>query len=340
MKKFFKGIAIVFIVVVIAYLVIALIMPNEYTIKRSIKMKASEEMVFQHISSLEKMSEWSPWKDYDPNMITTIRGKDGTIGAVSSWEGNEEVGKGSQELIAIETNKRVETKLIFVEPHEQEAKGFIEMNREDDSVSVTWGFIGSSPFPFNGMMLFLNLDEMLGKDFNIGLSKLKNICEKSAEMNEFRGFKIKEIDYPTRNFVAIRDTVSFEEMGSFFKESIQKLMLLIDEHNFEIDGVPTGLYYTWDEASMKGLMGAAIPVKGLKSEIDPVDQLTIEGGSALQIDYYGGYDKSGEAHYAMDDYFQSRNIAPQRLVIEEYITDPSIESDTSKWYTKIIYLNN
>ena len=42
---------------------------------------------------------------------------------------------------------------------------------------VIWGFSGKNKFPISIMMLFMNMDKAVGKDFEYGLNKLKGILE-------------------------------------------------------------------------------------------------------------------------------------------------------------------
>jgi effector-binding domain-containing protein len=64
----------------------------------------------------------------------------------------------------------------------------------------------------------------------------------------------------------------------------------------------------------------------------------VPAGKALVIDYYGSYEGIGGAHMAMDEYVKSNNLKQKSPVLEQYITDPETEPDTSKWLTKVIYL--
>jgi hypothetical protein len=46
------------------------------------------------------------------------------------------------------------------------------------ATEVQWGFSGEMNYPLNIMQLFLDMDAMIGDDFNKGLKKLKVILEK------------------------------------------------------------------------------------------------------------------------------------------------------------------
>mgnify|MGYP003689571967 FL=1 len=98
-----------------------------------------------------------------------------TVGAKYTWRGNEEVGTGSQELVEV-TAETVKTKLIFTAPWESESDIFFNFLEKENVTHVTWGYIGEMPLM---MTLFVDMDEMLGKQYEEGLLSLKTICEEN-----------------------------------------------------------------------------------------------------------------------------------------------------------------
>ena len=101
------------------------------------------------------------------------------VGAMASWESDvEEVGKGSQTISKIEPPTLLETDLKFYVPYESEAKGYIKLSPEGAGTKVTWGFQSEMPYPFNVTKLIINMEDLMEKDWNSGLAKLKSLCEK------------------------------------------------------------------------------------------------------------------------------------------------------------------
>jgi hypothetical protein len=49
---------------------------------------------------------------------------------------------------------------------------------QDDATNVTWAMYGPAPFMSKVMQVFMNMDNMIGKDFEIGLANLKSLTEK------------------------------------------------------------------------------------------------------------------------------------------------------------------
>lgn len=176
--KALKIIGITILAIVAIVLIAAAIIPKQFNYEKSIIIKAPIEVVWENTNSLADMDRWSPWNDYDPNIIKTTTGIDGTVGASQSWESNNEnVGKGSQTIAKLDPPRLIETKLKFYIPYESEATGFVKLQEEGSSTKATWGFNSMMPYPFNLMRLFINFDDAMGKDFGTGLHKLKNICE-------------------------------------------------------------------------------------------------------------------------------------------------------------------
>ena len=124
------------------------------------------------------MDQWSPWMEYDPNMKNEFSGTDGQVGAKNTWDSEvENVGAGSQEIVEIIAPTLFKTKLVFIRPFESEADGFVKLKPDGDKTNVSWGFESTMSYPFNIMKLFMNMEESIDKDFTLGLSKLKAICE-------------------------------------------------------------------------------------------------------------------------------------------------------------------
>ncbi len=176
--KILKKVGIVLFALIAIMLIAAIFVSKEIIYEKSISINAPVEVVWEHVNSLDDLDKWNPWNDHDPNMKKEFAGTDGTIGAKTSWDSDvKEVGKGSQTIAKIEAPNLFETDLKFYDPYESEAKGYIKLAKENNGTYVTWGFQSEMPYPFNLMNLFTNMEEMMGEDWNNGLSKLKTLCE-------------------------------------------------------------------------------------------------------------------------------------------------------------------
>lgn len=165
--------------IILLILILAAIAPKTYNVSRSIEIDRPKDEVFHYLKFLKKQDEWSPWGKRDPNMEQKFTGTDGEVGAISYWNGNKEVGEGEQELTNIVDGERIESELRFLKPWKSTSDAYLLTEEVGaQKTKVIWGFTGNNKFPMSIMMLFMNMDKMIGKDFEEGLASLKEIMEK------------------------------------------------------------------------------------------------------------------------------------------------------------------
>jgi hypothetical protein len=176
--KFIKWILIIIAVVVIIPLLVALFVEKDYALERDIVINRPKQEVFDYIKFLKNQDVYSKWNQMDPYMISTYTGTDGTVGFISAWEGDKNVGKGEQEIVRIVEGERVDTQLRFIEPFESVSDAYmITESLGDDQTRVIWGFSGRMSYPMNLFLLIMDMEESIGADYDYGLQKLKDILE-------------------------------------------------------------------------------------------------------------------------------------------------------------------
>jgi len=175
-KKILSGLGIV----ILGVLVYAATLPDTFRVERSQTIAAPPEVVFDILADFRQGKNWSPWDKLDPQMKQTFSGPDTGVGATYSWEGNDEVGKGKQKIIAADRPSKIVTDLHFIEPFEarNQAEYLIQSNAEGSE--VTWAISGPQPYLSKVMCVFMDMDAMIGKDFESGLLSLKTLAEKTA----------------------------------------------------------------------------------------------------------------------------------------------------------------
>lgn len=170
-----------FIILIVFALIIAGLhayAPKTYNVSRSILINKPLHEVFNYLKFLKNQDDWSPWAEKDPNMVKSFKGVDGEAGFVSSWIGNKDVGEGEQELTGFVENEVIESQLRFLKPFKSTSDAYLKVEKEGEGTKVVWGFKGYNAFPVTIMMVFMNMDKAIGKDFEYGLNKLKSILEK------------------------------------------------------------------------------------------------------------------------------------------------------------------
>jgi effector-binding domain-containing protein len=333
MKKFFKWLLIVVVVLAVVYLILCLFGPKESLIERSITINATPEVVMKKIGDHKYFVEkWSPWTKKDPNSKYTYEGEAGQVGHKVSWEGNKEVGKGSLTFDTITSNRVVHK---FQMEGWDAVKTYMDVAPEGTGSKVTWGMYQQIGFIWRGMMLMMNMEKMIGDDYEEGLKNLKNVIEKEGPAAT--EYTINEMEWPEKNYIGKRDKVKFQEITKFFETNFPAAFADAEKNKLQVTGSPVGIYWEWDEKNMQADMAAAIPVATAPKNLKGWETFNFPAGKALVVDYYGAYDKTMAAHLAVDKYMAEKGLE-QKVVIEEYVTDPGVEKDTTKWLTKIYYI--
>jgi len=171
----------IFVLVIVALVVLILIYaatkPDNFHVERSINIKASPEKIFGLINDLHLWNEWTPYNK-DPVMKKTYSGSASGKGAAYAWEGNKEVGKGEIAITESTPSSRIAFDLHMIEPFEGRNVATFTLNTAGDSTRVTWSLDDKQQFMVKVMGVFLNMDRMIGKDFEAGLANLKTVAEK------------------------------------------------------------------------------------------------------------------------------------------------------------------
>ena len=338
-----KTILIILLALAGLFIILGLMGPKTFRVERSAVIHAPTEVVFNRVGKLAEMKTWGPWQEMDKDQVQSIEGTDGTVGAVWKWEGDT-VGKGMQEIVAIEANKSVRTKLTFLEPMEAVNEGTYDLEAMGDSTRITWGLQGENGFVGRVMGVFMDMDKMIGPDFEKGLSNLKGLAETDAKAiaeqkaRMVDGFEVNVAERPTMWYLGERKRVKWSNMEAFFSSTFGKAMGLMQGAGVEPAGAPSGLFYEWNEAKQEADMLAGIPVSSsTKDKLKGMTLVEVPAGKAYTIDHYGPYANTEKAHMAIDKKIKADGATMGDVVLEEYITDPGTEPDTAKWLTRVVY---
>lgn len=176
--KILKIIGIVIALLIALIVVGTLVTGTEFEAERSVVIDRPSGEVFEFVRYLENQNSYSVWVQRNPDMHIEYRGTDGSVGAVSAWEGNEESGKGEQEIVGMVEGERIDFELRFYEPFESTSYAFKSTEPiNENQTRVTWGMSGSVPRPLNLLLLFYDMGELIGEDYETGLNNLKTILE-------------------------------------------------------------------------------------------------------------------------------------------------------------------
>jgi uncharacterized protein YndB with AHSA1/START domain len=171
-------IAIVLAIAIAIVLILATTKPDTFSVKRVAVIKAPAETIFPLINDFHRWAGWSPWEKKDPAMQRTFSGAASGKGAVYAWDGNKNVGSGRMEILEASAPSKIVIKLDFFKPFEGHNTAEFTMLPQGDATNLTWVMHGPASFMSKVMQVFMNLDKMIGKDFETGLANLKGLAEK------------------------------------------------------------------------------------------------------------------------------------------------------------------
>lgn len=161
--------------VIATVLLIAWRRPDRMHIERRAVIPAAPEAIFAQLVDLKAWDSWSPWAKRDPKALNTYRGPAAGVGAVHRWEGNNDVGTGEMEIVEVVPGSRVVMDLRFEKP-------FVGTNRAEftlipvaNGTEVRWIMTGPAPLMSRVMDLAMNMDTMIGRDFEAGLAALGQV---------------------------------------------------------------------------------------------------------------------------------------------------------------------
>ena len=176
-----KTILIVVAVFVVVFLIVVAMQPAEFRVTRSATMSAPPPPVFAQVNDFRKWEAWSPWEKLDPTLKRTFEGPSAGTGAVYRWVGNKKVGEGNMTITESRPSDLIRIRLEFIKPFASICTTEFVFKPEASGTATTWSMTGKNNFIAKAMHLFMNIDKMVGGDFEKGLAQLKAVSEAEAK---------------------------------------------------------------------------------------------------------------------------------------------------------------
>jgi len=344
MKKWIFRILKVVGVLVALYIVVAFFSPEGYKVERKRTIAASNEVIYSLVSNFDEWNQWSPWSEKDSTVVYEISGEDGTVGCVQSWVGDPELsGTGQLEITELIENQKMWYELTMTEYNMKSFGGFtIQPSKSKDSVIVSWSDSASFPFFTRPFGLFMDVEEMIGKDFERGLEKLDSIAVINQEKIDAMQFELTEITFPATQFFGRRKDMDKKDIDSaFFSKNYGIIgeQMMISQAVF--GGMPACIYFSCGLKDQVCEVMPAIPVvdNSMLNEIgqNRVEAYNIKEQKALQLDFYGDYNDLDKGHKQALLFLRDEGIKA-RVSLEQFVTDPTTVSTMDSCLTRIYYL--
>jgi effector-binding domain-containing protein len=323
--KIVKVIGLIVVALVAIFIVLGLIGPADYKVTRSIQIEAPVEIVVEQTSKFQNWSTWSPWAAADPEAKYTIENDTQEEGAKMTWDG-EVSGVGYIIISKIVPNEKMVYELTFTEPWVMSSEGGVNYTQEEGVVNLEWYDEGHVPFAQRPMMLFMNLEEMMGPQFEEGLINIKKICEdrKSA-------IEVTEELVTSKTILYISESSSLmpAEMGMKLGSAFGEIMALMGVAKIEMTSVPMSITTLLSMEEMKCNFDAAIVAelpKGMELS-GRIKQGKTYAGKALKTIHIGPYTNLKATYDGILAYIKANGYEINGNSWEEYIDDPTVVSE-------------
>lgn len=309
--------------------------PTEYRVERSATIDAPAKLVFDQVNNHKMRDAWSPWERMDPDMEKSYEGPEAGVGAIYKWTGNDSVGTGALEIIESDPYVYIKSNLTFTAPWESESTVEWKFEETVDGVKATWAVNGELP----GYLFWMGeeeMDEMMGKDFQMGLDMLKTVAEQKA--SEMPGMEISLTEVEALPVFFIEEETSIKNMESdFYGEKYEKIGGYLGADSQNMLEAPLAIYKVWEPENDKAVVAVGLACESDKPGEGDIQKTMSHGGKAVTCEYIGSYEGGEAAHNGIADYMELNNLEMMGPPWEVYVKGPGNEPDSSKWVTKIYY---
>lgn len=180
-KKLILGGLALIVIVFVAFCVVVAMQPADLKIMRAATFSAPPAAVFEQVNDFHKWDAWSPWAKIDPTMKVTHSGSPSGTGAAYAWTGTGEAGEGKMTIKESHPTEHIGIDLEFIKPFPANNVIDFTFKPNGDKTDVTWTMTGKKDFVMKAFCLVMDMDKMIGADFEKGLAQLKPIVESAAK---------------------------------------------------------------------------------------------------------------------------------------------------------------
>lgn len=153
--------------------------PSTFRIERAVRIEAPPTAVAPLIVDFRQWPQWSPWEKLDPALEREYSGAAAGAGAAYAWRGNSKAGQGRMEITAA-TPAAITIRLDFVKPFPAHNTAEFRLTPVGSATDVDWAMFGPRPFMMKLFGVFMDLDKLVGKDFEAGLAAMKRAAERQG----------------------------------------------------------------------------------------------------------------------------------------------------------------
>ncbi|NOT36864.1 MAG: hypothetical protein HOP11_05760 [Saprospiraceae bacterium] len=332
-KNKYLLVPLVLVAAFLFYIVICNFSPKTIYVNHSIKINASKGLGFIMLNDVREWQKWLSWNESDPDLKISTGGRYTNIGASFTFEGSK-MGKGVLRL-----EEAFKDSIIV---------SYLKSSNWPSEIATYWQIIPESKSSFtlitnsrlqNKIPLlkrpfYTNLERDFKEMHLADLDSLKSHVENLINTE----FGLKSTTFEGKKYFGIKTPIPNYKMQKYYAEKFPLIYTYLDSIKQEVAGPPVGLVFGWDsENSIVDLM-AAVPIQGNIKVPLGFEVIEIPTVPCIKLEHFGFYNTLKNAHAKMDNIMNTSSFVLKAPIIEEYVSRPSEEKDTSKWLTNIYYL--
>ncbi|WP_436515129.1 SRPBCC family protein [Ekhidna sp. To15] len=344
--KVLKIIGIIILILVALFLGLIIFGPSSGHLERKITINTTPDIVYNEVSNLNTFNKWSPWFQVDPDAEYAWEGPSSGEGSKMIWYSkNSDVGNGYMEITETRNGEFVlmdmgfdqNNNRDFTDEGEEKPTASFILESDGGSTNVTWTFDISGVSGMEKMMV-VGLDMFLGPFYEQGLAALKERAESAPTFNV--KIAVQDVDPITFAGKEVSSANNQDEISTAMGQAYSDVMEAIMSNNLNMtEGYPLAIATNYSEESISMICG--IPVaEGSSIENNDVTIMQSPDGRAIRALHFGDYSLLLETHEQIDQYAKYYGYELTGNPWEIYVTDPSVETDTSKWITEVYYPTN
>jgi hypothetical protein len=150
--------------------------PDSFAVQRQISINALPADIFPWINNLKNMNQWNPWSTQDTKSVIAYDGPEEGPGAIYTWAGGK-MGQGKFQIVDTKSPAQINCRLLMIKPMAADNVVTFNLTPSSGATTVVWSMSGKNGFMNKLMHTVMNMDKMVGRDFDKGLANLKSLVE-------------------------------------------------------------------------------------------------------------------------------------------------------------------
>ena len=325
-----RNILLGLILLIALFFAVGLVLPDTVRVQRSVKIQAPQSQVFALVNGFRQFDKWSPWAALDPQMKVQISGPPFGVGAHYTWQGNDKVGSGAQEITASTPYSQMKNRLSFA-GFDQPSVASFDVDAEGPVTHVIWGVqikLGGNPIAhYFGLLM----DRQIGPDYERGLARLKALAE-SGPKTDLSALDVKLVDGKpqTYAYVSGSSTTDSDAIAKALGAAYGQVGVFMAASGLKQAGAPIAVTRRWDYQAKVYDFDAGIPLDRddaqapptVNGKPNPVKIAQTYAGATLKVEHRGSYKEMGKTYDLIDAFKTAYALQDNGLSWEQYVSDP------------------